>query len=83
MGINFKDIILKKEVSFDDLKGRVLAVDSFNVLYQFLATIRQADGTPLMDSKGRTTSHLSGLFYRNVNLLQEGMKEMRRWLPLA
>ena len=27
-----------------------------------------------MDSKGRTTSHLSGLFYRNIALLSEGIK---------
>jgi flap endonuclease-1 len=27
-----------------------------------------------MDSKKRITSHLSGLFYRNMNLLQEGIK---------
>ena len=27
-----------------------------------------------MDSKGRVTSHLSGLFYRNVALLSEGIK---------
>ena len=27
-----------------------------------------------MDSHGKTTSHLSGLFYRNINLLLEGIK---------
>ena len=74
MGINFKDLVLKKEVSFDDLKGRVVVVDSFNVLYQFLATIRQMDGTLLMDSKGRVTSHLNGLFYRTTKMLQYGLK---------
>jgi flap endonuclease-1 len=74
MGINLKDIIIKKEVSFDDLKGKVLVIDSFNVLYQFLATIRQADGTPLMDSKGHITSHLNGLFYRTTKLLQYNIR---------
>lgn len=74
MGINLKDIIIKKEISFDDLKGKVLVLDSFNILYQFLATIRQRDGTLLMDSKGRITSHLNGLFYRTLRMLQSGLK---------
>jgi flap endonuclease-1 len=30
--------------------------------------------TPLKDSKGNVTSHLSGLFYRNMNLILQGVK---------
>ena len=56
------------------MKGKIICVDAFNTLYQFLSTIRQPDGTPLMDSKKRITSHLSGLFYRNVSLLTQGLK---------
>jgi flap endonuclease-1 len=74
MGLQISEIIPKKEIEISDLKGKTLAVDAFNVIYQFLSTIRQPDGTPLMDSKGRITSHLSGLFYRNMNLLHEGIK---------
>jgi flap endonuclease-1 len=74
MGLQISDIVPKKEIEIADLKGKMLAVDAFNVIYQFLSTIRQPDGTPLMDSKKRITSHLSGLFYRNINLLQEGIK---------
>lgn len=74
MGIQIADIIPRKEIELKDMKGKIIAVDAFNTLYQFLTTIRQADGTPLMDSKGRVTSHLSGIFYRNINLLQEGIK---------
>ena len=74
MGLNIREIIPKKEIELSDLKGRVLCVDAFNTLYQFLSTIRQPDGTPLMDNKKRITSYLSGIFYRNVNLLSEGMK---------
>jgi flap endonuclease-1 len=43
-------------------------------LYQFLAIIRQPDGTPLKDSTGRITSHLSGLLYRTSNLVEMGIK---------
>jgi flap endonuclease-1 len=74
MGLNITEIVPKRELQFNELKGKTLAVDAFNTIYQFLSTIRQLDGTPLQDSKGKITSHLSGLFYRNVNLLSEGIK---------
>jgi flap endonuclease-1 len=51
-----------------------LGIDAFNWLYQFLSIIRQPDGTPLKDSKGRVTSHLNGLFYRTCKLIEEGVK---------
>jgi flap endonuclease-1 len=73
MGLNIRDIIPKKEIEISDLKGKTICVDAFNTFYQFLSTIRQPDGTPLMDNKKRITSHLSGIFYRNVSLLQEGL----------
>ena len=74
MGIQIAEIIPKQEITLKQLKGKIVAIDAYNTLYQFLTTIRQADGTPLMDSKGKITSHLSGLFYRNINLLLEGVK---------
>lgn len=74
MGLNIKDIIPRKEIAISDLKDKLVFVDAYNMLYQFLSTIRQPDGTPLMDNKRRVTSHLSGIFYRNVNLLAEGIK---------
>ena len=63
-----------KEISFENLKGKMLAVDSFNILYQFLSTIRQRDGTLLKDSQGRITSHLTGLFSRTTRLMSHGIK---------
>ncbi|MDO8622770.1 MAG: flap endonuclease-1 [archaeon] len=74
MGLNIRDIIPRKELEAEELRGKIVCVDAFNTLYQFLSTIRQPDGTPLMDSKQRITSHLSGIFYRNVNLISEGIK---------
>src|SRR3989338_1430900 len=74
MGLQIGNIVSRKEVELKDLKGKIIAVDAFNAIYQFLSSIRQPDGTPLMDSKQRVTSHLSGLFYRNLNLLNEGIK---------
>jgi flap endonuclease-1 len=74
MGVNLRDLLIRKEISFKDLNNKVLAVDSFNMLYQFLTTIRTADGAPLMDSKGNVTSHLIGLFSRTTSFLQKGLK---------
>jgi len=74
MGLNIAEIIPRKALEFSELKGKTIAIDAYNTIYQFLSTIRQADGTPLMDKRKRVTSHLSGLFYRNMNLLQEGIK---------
>ncbi len=74
MGTSIGDILEPLETSFDALSGKVIAVDAYNTLYQFLSTIRQPDGTPLKDSSGRTTSHLSGLIYRTTNLMEKGLK---------
>ncbi len=74
MGTKIKDILERKEVEYSELKGKPLVVDSFNVMYQFLATIRMQDGSLLTDSKGNVTSHLSGLFARTANLMQKGLK---------
>jgi len=72
MGAEIDGILEKKPVSLDELGGTI-AVDAYNVLYQFLSIIRQKDGTPLLNSRGEVTSHLSGLFYRTCNLLEKGI----------
>jgi flap endonuclease-1 len=74
MGIDISDIVQSRPCALKDLKGKAIAIDGYNALYQFLSSIRQADGTPLMDSKGRVTSHLSGTFHRTANLLEAGIK---------
>ena len=74
MGLSIRDIIPRKEIKISELKGKIVCVDAFNTLYQFLSTIRQQDGTPLMDDREKITSHLSGLLYRNSSLLAEGIK---------
>ncbi len=74
MGVNLGELVTKKSITLEELRGRIIAIDAYNALYQFLSNIRQPDGTPLMDSKGNITSHLSGLLYRTVNLLEAGIK---------
>lgn len=74
MGVNLRDIISHEPLEFEQLRNKTIAIDALNSIYQFLASIRQPDGTPLMDSHGNTTSHLSGLFYRTGRLLKLGIK---------
>ncbi len=74
MGVKIFELVPKTELELADLAGKRVAIDTSLFLYQFLATIRQPDGTPLTDSKGRVTSHLIGLFSRTTRLMQGGIK---------
>lgn len=74
MGVDLRDLVPKTVVQLEDLAGKSIAIDGYNALYQFLAIIRQPDGTPLKDSSGRVTSHLSGLLYRTSSLVELGVK---------
>ena len=74
MGLNLKDLIVKEKTTLEAFSTKVIAIDAYNAIYQFLASIRGSDGLQLMDSQGRVTSHLSGLLYRNVNFLSLGIK---------
>jgi flap endonuclease-1 len=74
LGVDLADIIPEQVITLESLSGKTLAVDAYNALYQFLAIIRQPDGTPLKDRRGRITSHLSGLLYRTTNLAEKGIK---------
>jgi len=74
LGVDLADVIPEQVITLDSLSGKTLAVDAYNALYQFLAIIRQPDGTPLKDRRGRVTSHLSGLLYRTTNLFEKGIR---------
>jgi flap endonuclease-1 len=74
LGVNLRSIVPITTVKLEDLSGKIIAIDAYNALYQFLAIIRQPDGTPLKDSTGKITSHLSGLLYRTSNLVELGIK---------
>lgn len=74
MGVAISQLLESDEIRIESLSGKILVVDSFNILYQFLSTIRQQDGTLLKDSKGNVTSHLSGLFFRTSGMMEKGLK---------
>ena len=74
MGVKLKDLANPRETSFENLSGNNIAIDGYNIIYQFLTTIRGPTGEPLMNSKGKITSHITGLFYRNINLLNNNIR---------
>lgn len=74
MGVNLSGLVEPKNIELSDLGGKTIAIDAYNTIYQFLSIIRQPDGYPLCDGKGRVTSHLSGLLYRTANLIESGVE---------
>ena len=76
MGIKINELVgeVKRSITFENLFSKKIAIDAFNTIYQFLAIIRQRDGTPLKDYEGNVTSHLSGLFYRTINFIEHNIR---------
>lgn len=74
MGVAITELLEGEAITFKELKGKVLAIDAYNMLYQFLTVLRGPDGGPLMNSKGQITSHLQGLLSRNIQFLKQGIK---------
>ncbi len=74
MGLNLKSLVIREKTKLESFSNKVIAIDAYNAIYQFLAIIRGPDGMQLSDSEGRITSHLSGLLYRNINFLSLGIK---------
>ena len=74
MGLNLKELVVREKTTLESFSSKIIAVDAYNAIYQFLASIRGPDGLQLSDSEGRITSHLSGLLYRNINFLSLGIK---------
>jgi len=77
MGVKIREIIPEtavQKISLESLSGKAVSLDAYNMLYQFITIIRGPDGRPLMDRRGRITSHLSGLFFRMINMLKIGIK---------
>jgi flap endonuclease-1 len=74
MAVDLSKLVSKRKLHFEELRGKSIAIDAYNTIYQFLSIIRQPDGTPLMDSHGNVTSHLSGILYRTTEMLDYGIK---------
>ena len=74
MGVNIKALLTREKTKLESFSSKIIAIDAYNAIYQFLAIIRGPEGLHLTDSQGRITSHLTGLLYRNINFLSMGIK---------
>jgi flap endonuclease-1 len=72
LGIKLGSIVNFKIISLDELEGTRVAVDVSNMLFQFLNRIRRQN-LPLFNHEGRVVSHIYGVFYRTINLLEHGI----------
>lgn len=55
--------------------GRKVAIDASMSIYSFLIAVR-SDGQQLMSETGETTSHLMGMFYRTLRMVDNGIKPL-------
>ncbi|OQV13890.1 Flap endonuclease 1 [Hypsibius exemplaris] len=62
-----------KESEMKNYFGRKVAIDASMALYQFMIAIR-GDGDVLTNETGDVTSHLMGMFYRTIRMLDNGIK---------
>ncbi|CAJ0644934.1 9994_t:CDS:2 [Entrophospora sp. SA101] len=79
LGDNCPAAIISNEIK--NYFGRKIAIDASMSIYQFLIAVRQ-DGQLLTNDSGETTryrivnllSHLMGLFYRTIRMVENGIK---------
>lgn len=62
-----------KETEFKNYFGRKIAIDASMSIYQFLIQVRSG-GENLTNDEGETTSHLMGIFYRTIRMINHGIK---------
>ncbi|MCJ1270023.1 Elongation of fatty acids protein 2 [Lobaria immixta] len=55
--------------------SRKVAIDASMSIYSFLIAVR-SDGQQLMNESGETTSHIMGMFYRTLRMIDNGIKPL-------
>jgi flap endonuclease-1 len=55
--------------------GRKVAIDASMSIYQFLVAVR-SEGSVLTNEAGETTSHIMGMFYRTIRMVENGIKPL-------
>lgn len=64
-----------RENSINAYFGRKVAIDASMSIYQFLIAVR-SEGNVLTNQAGETTSHLMGIFYRTIRMMENGIKPL-------
>lgn len=70
---NASRAVTEKEIK--NYFGQKVAVDASMSLYQFLIAVRTGgDDNQLTNENGEVTSHLQGMFYRTIRMMDNGIK---------
>jgi len=69
MGVDLSKLVPRTQITFNNLRNKKIAVDTYIELHQFLKSMPE-----LRDGKGRVTTHLYGVFFRTINLLENKIK---------
>lgn len=62
-----------RENGINQYFGRKVAIDASMSIYQFLIAVR-SEGNMLTNEAGETTSHLMGMFYRTIRMVENGIR---------
>src|SRR6185437_14733527 len=61
MGLDLKQLCVRERTNLESFTSKIVAIDAYNAIYQFLSIIRGPDGLPLTDYNGKITSHINFL----------------------
>ncbi len=68
MGVKLQNIIVRKDISYQDLVGKIIAIDAPNIIMGLFNFARKnsdsSDASLILDRTQRPISHLYGLLYR-------------------
>ena len=53
MGLNLKDLVVREKTTLEAFSNKVIAIDAYNAIYQFLASIRGPDGLAINRYRGK------------------------------
>jgi len=73
LGLKLKELIEYKELGFEALQGKILVIDGTNLLFKYITKIKNGQSI-LFDYQGNPISHLIGLFYFIINLIERKIK---------
>jgi len=74
MGIPLRDFVspVVKTLILSEMRGKIFGIDTYNYLHAYLSIIRSENKH--LEFNGHITSHISGFFFKIVDLIEAGIK---------
>ncbi len=74
MGVNLTPLLIPDICRFPSLAGKKLVVDGCNLLFRYINKIRNAENEILYNANGDPVSHIIGIFYFCINLIERRIR---------